>query len=425
LLGTKTISYSSGDYGTVTFDGLNVLVAKGTSKKLVFKVDLTSTIPDTTDYYYLKVQGSDIVAYDADGNSLSVSGNVNAAHTVYITVNSSGTITAVQDADTPASANIIAGSSDVVISKIKFTANDENFTINKLRVKIGNSTYARSVDLVKISYPGGSMSGSLSGGYVDFTGLNWLVEKDTSEVLTISADLNTFPLGAQTGDEIKLGVAFDTGFEAVGDSATVKTEIDGATGDIWGNPMYVRKTVPTVSLASDSASGSFVPGWTEAGTFTFTADPAEDVKLDTIKFTLETNGSTWKADLNANDFRLYDTNNLNDNLLDNTGVTATYSTSTGVLTVTWGASYRPTIAKGGSKSYLLKIDTLSSGGNSYAIDAGLSQGVDAYLRVYIDTDSSTGTTGNLVWYEGGETTAINGYLIKNLPVYGNSRVYSR
>ena len=253
--------------------------------------------------------------------------------------------------------------------------------------------------------------------------MNWVVEKDTSEVLTISADLNTFNLGATTGDEIKLGIDYNDGFEAVGDSATVKTAIDSASDDIWGNPMYIRKTVPTVSLASDSASGSFVPGWTEVGTFTFTADSAEDVELSSVKFTLETNGSTWRADLGTADFKLYDINNLNDDLLDNAGVTVSYTTSTGVLTVSWDASHRPTVAKGGSKSYLLKIDTLSSAGNGYAIDEGLSTGVDAFLRAYIDSDSIS--SSNLVWYEGGESTAINGYLVKNLPVYGNSRIYDR
>ncbi len=438
LLGTKTISgwTETLDYGTATFDGLNVIVTKGTNKKLTVKADVSNSL-DTNTWYYVALEGGDehTTAYDVDGNSVDINDgdDVNTNRTVEITITTGGTLTMALDGDTPAAGLAVAGTSNVAITKVKFTANNENFTINKLTVANSSTTYDRAIAAVKLSYPGGSAVGYLASGSVTFTGLNWVVEKDASEVLTISADLNTIAGGAVSGDEIKLNItcAAADKCEAVGTSGTVLGDGVNELSDITtGNITYLRKTVPTVTLASGSASGTFVPGWTELGTFSIAADAAGDLELAKIQWTLETNGTAWKNDLTVSDFQVYDTNNLSNDLTDDTGVTVTYTASTGVFAINWDNAYRPVIAHNSSKSYLLKVDTLSSEGLGYAIDQGLSSGVDAVVRAYIniDTVSASGVDADLVWDDEVNTSyaTINGFGVRYInPLYGNSRIYDR
>ncbi|MDD5625695.1 MAG: hypothetical protein PHG83_00835 [Patescibacteria group bacterium] len=437
-LGVKSVSWSS-SYGTVTFDGLNVTIPKGTNQKFTFKADLTSSITEGYNYWvgvYNHDATDNITAYDTDGNGLAISVadgtdysiNTGLTPTVKITAGLGGTLTVAKDAGSPSGDIVVAGTSNVVMSKFKFTANSENITIDKLKVAIATSASSRSVTAVKMTYTGGTATGYLSGGYATFTGMNWLIAKDKSDVLTISADLNTIDGGATSGDDINLGLACNTATycNATGASGTVlgdtTSDFASATTDNFtANTMYVRQTRPTVALATGSATGAFVPGWTDVGTWTVSADAADDVYVNTLKFTIESNDTDWTAALAATDFTLYDTGSLSVDILTDTGITATYSTST--LTVTAdSADYRFIVPKGSSKSYLLKAHT-SAGG---VIGTALAAGVDAFLDAYINSDAVAGTTGNLVWYDksvGG--TAINGNLIKALPVYSNGRTYAR
>jgi len=182
-------------------------------------------------------------------------------------------------------------------------------------------------------------------------------------------------------------------------------------------------------LATDSASEAFTPGWTALGTFDIAADSSADLELAKIQWTLQTNGTAWKTDVTAADFRVYLTTNSSDELSDNTGVTVSYTSSTGVA-IAWADAYRPVVAAGSSKSYLLEADTLSSAGNGYAIDQGLAAGVDALVSSYIDSDASGDTTTDIdfIWDDEVNSTYAThtGYLIDALnPLDGNTRNYDK
>jgi hypothetical protein len=348
---------------------------------------------------------------------------------VLVTANIGGTLSMALDGATPAASIVVAGASNVPVTKVKFTANTENFTINKLTVTT-TPTYDRSITAVKLTYPDGTATGYLSNGVVTFNSLNWTIAKDASEGLTISADLNTITAGAQSNDNIKFAVICATAgnCEAVGQSSIVKGDDNAELDDITtGNTMYLRDTKPTVSTASrTSATGNITaPGWTEIGDFVVSADANHDLELGQIKFTLSTNSATWAADLGIADFKVYDTNNLSDNLNDgaHVGVTSTYATATKVFTLTWATSSRPVVAEGASRGYLLKIDTLSSATTGYAIDQGMT--ANPVLQVYIDSDASNASevNANLAWADAAAGILINGYLVNDLPAYSNSRVY--
>ncbi|MDD5164320.1 MAG: hypothetical protein PHF10_03385 [Patescibacteria group bacterium] len=439
-LATSNISYTAAtDYGTADFTSLNVDILKGTNKKFTFKANLKDTLADTdtVDYYYIGVLDHEITAY-ADSNPLTITGDINTgiAPTVYITVNNGGTLTIAKDAASPADDIVIAGTSNVVMSKFKFTATNEDITVNKLRVDLASSTYARSLVNVKIAYTGGTGTQSFSGSYATFDSMNWLIKKGTSSVLTVSADLNTIDGGATSGDPIELGIACATagncsaqGASTFGDDANEFIVAGVAGGNVDGNTMYVRKTRPTVTLAANSvAAGTFIPdAVTEIGKFTVTSDVAADSEIAKLQWTLSTNGAAWKADLASTDFTVTDiTSSSNDDLSDNTGITTAYTTSTGVFSISWADAYRPTVSNSQPRTYLLKVDTSSSDGSGLAVDSGITG--TTTLQAYINTDvvDASGAAADFVWDDDINTTyaTLNGYMIKNIdPLYSNVRSY--
>ncbi|MDA2936586.1 hypothetical protein MYX06_05205, partial [Patescibacteria group bacterium AH-259-L05] len=304
LLSTKTLSATAAtgahDYGTATFDNLTVTVSKGSNKKLVVKFDVDSSA--TAGYVAIGVPASAISAYDADGNDISsdvtVDINLVTAGTTpgrYAQVLAAGSLTVAADASSPDSDIVISGENDVVISKIKFTANDENWTVADLRVNLNTTANEGSIEAVKIAFPGGTATGFLAGGFVNFTGLAWTIEKDTEEILTISADLAVInPSIAETGREIQLGIDFDTGFEANGASQTQITTFGSA--DVFGNAQYLRKTQPTVT-GLVLPSTTLINGTQVISTFSVAANAKGDVWLKKFSWDINvsdiTNVTSW------------------------------------------------------------------------------------------------------------------------------------
>ena len=222
---TITSTSSSGhDYGAVIFDNLNVFIEAGANKKLTIMFNVSASA--AASFVAIGVLPGDIVAYDSDGNDITVTASAGEVN-VYVDdsnqpnnsteIKASGELTMSIDASSPDADIVLAGTSDVVMSKIKLTATNESWTVNKLRILIGTTGNEGSISSVKIAFPGGTATGFLASGFVNFTGLDWVIEADTEEILTITADLATIdPNIATTGRELKFGIDEEDGFEAVG-----------------------------------------------------------------------------------------------------------------------------------------------------------------------------------------------------------------
>lgn len=391
---TITSTSSSGhDYGLVTFDNLDVDVAAGGNKKLTMKFDVADSAGAV--YVAVGVLGANITAYDADGNTLTVSENVNAyvgtddsvVPTNYTIVATSGALTMAQDASTPDSAILLAGTSNVEVAKIAFTATDEAWTIDKLRVEIDTSGNESSVEAVDIAFPGGSASGFLTSGYVNFTDLNWLVEADTEELLTISVDLAEIDANIDTtGRTIKMGVVWNAGFEANGESMTQKTTI--AAADTHGNSFYLRKSVPT--LTAGSPATVLTSGEKVVSEFTVAADAAGAITVKKFSWDVIAGDIDAGGELSATSWKLYDTSNpstaITSHWSDGTSTSASGAiaiTATKVLIAELGSEKE--IGAGSSKTFQLK-----------ATFSGVEEN-DSYIVNLLNDDNDTAVaTGGLV-----------------------------
>ncbi len=309
-LSEKTLTNTSAthDYGLATFDNFEVNIAAGATKKLVVKFDVSSE--STAAFVAVGIPASGYSVYDSDDNSVDATGDINLV-TVgsrpdrYVIVSTSGNITIAQDASTPDSDIVLAGSENVVMSKVKFSAVQEDWTVQELT--IGLSGDEGTVEEVGIEYVSDSSTvtttGQVSNNEASFTGMSWVIPKDSEKVLTIKATLADIdPNIATTGSSLVFGVACGTAnnCKIVGESGETKGT-DASLGNHNGNTMYLRKSRPTVASAA-LPSSTLINGTNVINKFTVTADSAGEITLKKLSWDVNVNSAggqglsftTWK-----------------------------------------------------------------------------------------------------------------------------------
>jgi len=288
-------AFSSG--GVATFDNFTYTVPAGSTKTLTVKADISSSVNvdgGTANYaiyaFDIDDASEDIASTDVENNDIDPTSdnpngtetNSGTATTMYIIVAESGSLSNSQDSGRPNSAIQIAGSSNVLFNKVKFTASNEEFKITKMRVKIDNSNAADDVTGVRIS-DGTTTWGpvSLVGGNADFSNLSIIVPKDGHKVVSIYADLNTISGGADSGDTFSLDFDYDNNFEAVATGSN--TKVTSATADSNGNDMVIAKTQPTITALA-LPSTNLINGTMVLYKFKVEANAGADVSIKKIHF---------------------------------------------------------------------------------------------------------------------------------------------
>lgn len=254
--------------GTIVFNGLNWSIPAGQTKTLTARISLSSAAT-SGDELKFGIASSGVTAVDKDGNTVTVSGlgvNVStsfSAGTIQ-TVQSAGTITAAAagtEIGVTDSRIVTAGQQGVTLGKIRFTASNEDLKLSKVRVNLvsASSTALNIQDNVSALYlydgatkVAGPVSLTPSGSYESYADFNsispdFVVTKDNSKNLTVTADLLTISAGADSGDEFAVSLS-SSNFEARGVSgSTLLTSFSGA---YTGNYVVLRKGQPKVELVT-------------------------------------------------------------------------------------------------------------------------------------------------------------------------------
>jgi len=456
LLSSKTVSATSGThyYGAVTFDGLDVDIAAGANKKLVIKYDVSSNLDTDPSYAAVGVVDDSITAYDSEGDSITVTAtDVNLyddATPHYKILSGAGSLAMAQDTSTPDSAVVLAGSSDVVMSKIKFTATSEDWTVNKLRVELPTVANESSISTVKISYVNGSstttVEGTLSSGYAKFTNLGWLIAKDTEKVLTISVDLADInPNVVTTGRDLKIGIDCSLATddcEAVGSSSTILGDANAELSDVDGTSMYLRKSMPTVAAAAaDTALISRSDATVHA--FTVTADSAGPITVKKFKWDVNVGDIDAVGELKVDNWKVYKSGSStalaglwsNGTTTSTTGITPQLANGSGYVLVELDSEVE--IAAGETKTFTLKAKvqgvqendslglSLDADGDTSNLTGGLISHDTEGVKLY---DGATQSSVEFLWSDKArgvnhaatmQSTYLdwsNGYLLNTFPV---------
>ncbi|MCK5292997.1 MAG: hypothetical protein KAR39_13385, partial [Thermoplasmata archaeon] len=148
----KTLTVGTSDI-TVTFDSLDLTISKGTTKTLVAKADLsTSLISGTDDKVALTIAvlGDVVAEYGTGTNLAPILNTNNNTPSIFQTIATAGTLTMANDSATPSANLVVAGSQDVVYTTFKLTSTKEAFKVTKLNVK--NSANDSNFTGVSLSY---------------------------------------------------------------------------------------------------------------------------------------------------------------------------------------------------------------------------------------------------------------------------------
>ena len=408
--------------GIAQFSSLNFTIPAGQTKTLTVRANLDASALSNSDSDLVKVDipaTTDVTARDPQGNSVTIGSAAPNGGTAdsgtRITIADTGSISvALAPDDTESEAGlIVAGKSNVILAKYRFTAQNEEMKVTKVQFSV-SSTSLEELTGVTV-WDGATQIGSsvtptlaTASGTAAFTGLGFVVPKDASKTLTVKGNLNTTSAGATSGDEILVSLD-DANFEARGTgagSSTVLTETDLTGEPLNANTKYFRKTVPTITFSTGDLL--LTTGEKTLMKITIAADASEQISVRTFNFTLSVDTATFST--TADNFKIREAGNL---------LTSTSTNSQNSATIT--LTSESTIAAGASKTYEILGTVTSIGSGSASVTVKMEQST-AEVGPLAEQAAATGATLDLTWSDNSaiphsltSTDWYNGFEAKNLP----------
>lgn len=435
----------AGVVDTVTFS-LNYIVPKGTTARLLVRSDIQSGAVGDAYIFGIAATG-DVTAEDSDSSAATIAGFPIGTNVISVAPN--GTITNQGVSDASLMARMVAGlSEDAPVLKVKFSADDlEAWYVKKLEfdmLPINDADVAHlNVHYVDNLGDPQVAEGTISGGLVQFEGLNIYVPAGSSQTVDITLDMgDVTPGGAIAGDMFQImfdGTAPGV-YQAIGaSSATAVT----AAVDVTSNVLRLAKSYPVV--ARNELSTALSNGEKELYSTTIAAADDGDISIKQLCFDVNATAGlavgTYKLFRDAEGVDLATAGEVT----VTSGAGLCGATGTGVL-VEWlsaGVGGEDEIAISTATTYILKGTVAgAAGGESINttlisdVDAGpaaSNRGVVTTATPYTLTDPAVGaaTAANFIWSDlslsgahisdevaGSSADFLNGYLVEGLASAG-------
>lgn len=366
-------SPGAGTDGTATFSNLNLTIPAGTTKVVQVFGDVSASAFRNANgervSFDIDSTSTDVAASDLSGNPITVTGDdPNGATTPsrIITIADFGTITvgtAPTEIGVTDSRIVLAGTSDVTLSKVRFTAQNEDLRLSRVRILLESLATDADVsdDVISLSLYDGStlIAGPTSltpvgtagtvDAYADFNTISpdFIIPSNTSKTLTVKANLNTISGGADSGDEFRTVLDFNDNFEVRGTNSS--TVITSAGADVNGNMVALRNSQPRVTLAT-LPTGTLSNGNQVLLRFNVQAQ-GDDVALKHLAFEVQNSDSAGVTLSNATVREV-----------GGTDIPATATLSGGATnTVKVTFTSEEQIAAGTTKTYELRVDVAGAG----------------------------------------------------------------
>ncbi len=374
---------------------------------------VNETVPTNANYVFAVYGTLSSSASGAIVSNLDVSGTgANSGNTVdsggvagQTITTGAGSIIVANDASTPVSAQLVAGTL-AKIGSFKFTTSNDSFTIDEIALKATSTAGAAAITNYEFKDGATVLKDQpMSGVYATATGLSIVIPANSNKVIDLYAQLGNVGTGyASTSVDISTVMQ---AFEYI-NSNGVKTRTYGAStfGATTTNRMFVYKTKPTITNVA-LPSTVLTTGTQTVFKFTVTADAGGTVAWRQIKLSYATSGSTV---FNNDSYLLYDAAN------ESTALTVT------VATTTTGVTFTSTTDReiSGSKTYTVKANITGS----IASGSSMSHNFPSSGLGYVASApySSVGVSSAFIWSDESSqphdnTTQDwnNDYLVKNLP----------
>ncbi len=313
--------------GAVSFTSLNYTIPAGKTVILYVIGDLSSSAAALDNVSFALASGG-ITYEDKDGNSATSTGAVNGttAPTTYLSTSAGGVITASVDPSTPKDSIAVAGTSDVEVTRFKFSGTREDFTVKALSIsayQLGVAStdlgeYDNNISSLKIEYTNSAgvtetKSGYLTSGTAQFSGMDLFLKKDDDATMKVYATLSTIAAGASAGEVVQLNLALNN-FEALSGSGGESYKADKLDADSALVSVGSIAWTTTVGPKTIAAAANTVT----IGTSETVTVPDLDVSLPVgtlVKFGAAS--TTWTA---ATEVAIVTTSTYNDGDLTLTGL---------------------------------------------------------------------------------------------------------
>ena len=465
-IGGNVVNFSSNAFGADSdskahsFDN-HLIIPKGTIKVVDVKCNISS-IATTSSLQVgiaVSVDTATVVGKDT-GVSVTPTVTINAGPTMTIAAN--GTLTVALDVSSPTQERYaIAGKTDVLLSVLKFHADNEAIKLDRIALVLSSST-ASSSDLMKVTL----WDGATKMGEALFQGTDtratstlssaFIVPKDGDKMLTIKGDLSTLGVNqpATRGHLVAVnhdGESGATETDGIGQSSGV-TINPSAGGNTAGGGVRLVKSYPTLERLSVS-SNTLANGEMVLYRLKVTADAAGDVGLSRMSFRVS---STSVATTTVFKLYAYSDSSFSTAAYATNPVHTGYSSATNVSAVgtsTWGGVgthaapsnsvvffFNPALTTAsaadesvealnipaGTSRYFQLLGTFSSAtaGDNVSVallgDSAVANNTNLVGRETSDTAS--GATGRFIWSPNTTTTSsvdnvdwLNGYQVPGLP----------
>ena len=277
-------------------------VVKGTIKTLTLKCNVGLSAANGSLYSWglSSAQGTNVVG---DASRTIIPPTVSASNGSVVAI-AAGTLTVTTDPASPAYSLAVAGSSGVVLGIYKFAALNDNITLNRIGVNLGQDTSASEGDLAGLSlWANGAQIGTITfaGGASNAisTPLSLIVPKNGSVAVVVKADLA--PQGSNLPSHP--GALLEVNVDTNNTQGILQGNVIGIAGSTNVSGVRVFRTVPTVARITPPSSLLVAQAGVTLYQFRVTANPANDLALR--KFVVSvvpspdstTNGKTWVSNL--------------------------------------------------------------------------------------------------------------------------------
>lgn len=308
----------------------------------------------------------------------------------------SGNLTVTVGADTPVAQQLVMGSTDVALATFKLEADAaEDIQVTDITVssQIGNNATG-TIKNLKL-YVDGQQIGqtvqfsatSATSTYANatFSGLNLVIPRNSSKIITVRGDVTTYNEGAVSGGTHKFALLVNTG--GGNESITAKGVSSGASitgaaldygtssdADQVANTMTVYATKISVAWASDTPSGTVLAG--QAGQIVAkivvsntsnVGNYAATVKL--MNFTVSSVGLNNATAVNLD---VYKDSVTTANKVATTSWLA--NQALGNTAITDGNFTDVEVSAGSSRTFIVTMDTQRADSATDSISIGVAQG---------------------------------------------------
>jgi hypothetical protein len=361
-----TSNITDGTPDTVTFDGFNYAVPKGTTQIIYVVADVLDTAT-ATDLRASIADVADVTVIEADGDAITPTGTPTGN---LMTIETAGTFIVSPLTADSRNQVVQSGTTGKEVARYEFKASKEKFNVKKLTFDFtGDDEIIKSLKL-KI----GSVEKtefSITAGEVTFSNIN--AEIDGTVQVSLFADFNSMNSdGTDTGKQAKFLLAQDsdaaeTEVVGVGSSSTIN-DLTAFT-DSSANKTYIARASKltfakvTSGLVADldSASSDAV---VYAGTIQNSSGSSVD--LGKLSFNFDITDADAGADFALADVKLW----LNNSIV--TSSEATYSATTvaadTTITVTLNSNNKGILSAGSSVDFKVTVDGTTQDGDTLAVD---------------------------------------------------------